>query len=704
MRVPAAFLSFVLTLYGCGGGGGGGGSFLPVPAAIVNTAGVDIRDTWKSTEPIASYFGLEGGGGLPRFEGLDASGYAVLGSKNGITYAQRMSGPTDTIDIDFTGASEGYFDSLPDFVRGGIERAGKAWSHRLKDVLGPYMSYDTVVTRKGIDKNGYTIPRLVDGILIEFETDYGNPEYRDNPWRGSSATFRYHQTVGEDFTVRTGWVDVAARTITRSPLWFADIATHEIGHAIGHDMTREGRPRPETIARHVDYERGVWTGPALTAANGGRSVAFQKDRDGDPDFGHLGACAMIMSYCGNLRAIPHEMDFAYMKDIGYTVADDYPAVPELYSYGAWAKHSAWVVTTARHMTFTSTRITDHIAVEADVFGNPSGADFAAAHTGTLSWRGSLLASDMAKFAPVFGEDTLAGAVRFTNLQTAVDVEARARLTSWRKSSLAYDVTVEANGFTDADGKVAGGFYGPDHEEAAGVLNDKAEKILGAFGGDKIKNAAPGETRDRMGGAFHSAGDPGSGVVQRAGLRVGRHRRSRGARRRDGFVFRRDNPSSGLSCPPWLSFHKDRHGGLSLRQTAFFVFFTLNSHPTTLTLSSRRRSNATEKGVFVSKGALLGQAAGPPSLPRGFVRHSGACRNPEQTGVPNRRTAKKNDKAKRQIQKQSPWIPACAGMTSKSAFTHRVVELPSSGRASDRSRLVSTVVIRRVVQAPHTCGP
>ena len=145
MRVLAAFLSFVLALYGCGGGGGGGGSFLPVPAAIVNTAGVDIRDTWKSTGPIASYFGLEAGGSLPRFEGLDAAGYSVLGSKNGITYAQRTSGPTDTIDIDFTG----YFDPSPDFVRGGIERAGKAWSYRLKDVLGPYMSDDEVITRKG---------------------------------------------------------------------------------------------------------------------------------------------------------------------------------------------------------------------------------------------------------------------------------------------------------------------------------------------------------------------------------------------------------------------------------------------------------------------------------------------------------------------------------------------------------------------------
>ena len=487
MRVLVAFLSFVLALYGCGGGGGGRGATYG-PAAIVNTAGVDIRDTWKSTEPIVSYFDLEGGGSLPRFKGLDASGYSVLGSKNGITYAQRTSGPTDTIDIDFTGDSEGYIDSLPDFVRGGIERAGKAWSHRLKDVLGPFMSTDGVVTRKGRDENGNKIPRLVDGILLDFETDYENPKW-DYAWASSRGLYRYEQMVGKDFTIRTGWFEVAAKSITRSPLWFADIAAHEIGHAIGSGLEFGRSDIPEAIERYVDYERGVWTGPALTAANGGRNVAFQEDRDGEPDYGHLGACPMIMSYCGPLRAIPHEMDFAYMKDIGYTVTDEYPAEPELYSYGAWAKHSAWVVTAARHMTFTSTRITDHIAVDADVFGSPSAADFAGAHTGTLTWSGSLLASDMAKFAPVFGDaeivlsaDTLAGAVRFTNLRTAVDVEAQARLTGWRKSSLAYDVTVEANGFTDADGKVVGGFYGPDHEEAAGVLNDRAEKILGAFGG------------------------------------------------------------------------------------------------------------------------------------------------------------------------------------------------------------------------------
>ena len=456
---------------------------IPVPSGIENVAGVDIRDTWKSPEPIKSYFGLERGGNLSQFEGLDASQYSVLGSKNGITYAQRMSGPTDTIDIDFTG----YFDPLPDFVKGGLERAGKAWSHRLKDILGPFMSGDSVVTRKGLDEHGQQIPRLVDGILLDFETDFENPKWAGRPWGYSRGLYRYEQVEGQDFTVRTGWFEVAAIDINRGPSWFVYIAAHEIGHAIGHSAS--STTVPEAISRYVDLDRGVWTGPAVTAANGGRNVAFQSDHNGEPDVGHLGACEMIMSYCGPEIAIPHEMDFAYMKDIGYTVADDYPSEPELYSYGAWAEHSAWVVTAARHMTFTSTRITDYITVDADVFGNPAVTSFADAHRGTLTWNGSLLATDMNKFAPVFGEaeivlsaEALDGTVQFMNLRSVVDVEAQAWLTRWRKSGLAYDVTVEENGFTDADGKVIGGFYGPNHEEAAGILDDRTEKILGAFGG------------------------------------------------------------------------------------------------------------------------------------------------------------------------------------------------------------------------------
>jgi len=68
-----------------------------------------------------------------------------------------------------------------------------------------------------------------------------------------------------------------------------------------------------------------------------------------------------------------------------------------------------------------------------------------------------------------------------------DVEGQAHLTGWRKSSLVYNVRVAEGGFRDADGRVMGGFFGPNHEEVAGMLNDGLEKILGAFGATRSEN-------------------------------------------------------------------------------------------------------------------------------------------------------------------------------------------------------------------------
>ena len=467
LAVTVCCILLALTvLNGCGGGGGGG--HVPESSGIRNTAGVDVRDTWKPTGPVKSYFGLEQGGDGPRIVGFDSSGYSALGSKDGITYGQRMSGPTDTIDIDFAG----HFDQLSDYVQGALERAGKSWSYRLKDVLGPHVTW-VVGTPDGK-------PREVDGLLIHI---FYVSEY-------STASYGSGQLEGEDFTARTASIDLAARDIAGS---LAHVASHEIGHALGHG----GDPN-RLAERYVDHDRGVWTGPALTAANRGRNVPFQKldgrrrpSQSGETDFSHLGACVMIMSYCGDLIQIPHELDFAFMKDIGYTVEDSYPTEPEQYTYGAWADHSAWVVHTSRTMSFSPYRITDRIEVEADVYGTPSDRGLAEIHTGTLTWNGSLLATDKAEFAPVFGNaeivlsaDTLDGTTQFSNLQTVRDVDGQARLTGWRRPSLEYAVRVGQNGFTDAGGKVTGGFYGPNHEEVAGILDDGSQKIRGAFGGTR----------------------------------------------------------------------------------------------------------------------------------------------------------------------------------------------------------------------------
>ncbi|MYA97100.1 MAG: transferrin-binding protein-like solute binding protein [Nitrospinae bacterium] len=464
----------------------------------VNTAGADPRDTWRPVQPIRSYFELSHGG--PHQDPSRLKG-TVLGSRNGITYTQQMSGPTDTIDIDFTG----YFPNMPDFVQGLLERGGKSWSYRLKDVLGSHQLTDEVVTRLGRDENGHTIPYENDGILVDSDTDYENPAW-DFVWGYSRGGIRTHQSDGDAFMVRSAWVELSATDIKCcGDVWAGYQAAHEVGHAIGHaagesDDPEENRRRvPEHIHRHADYLRGLWTGPALTEANGGVQVPFQRlddngrlSPDGELDYGHLGACPMIMSYCGEARMIPHELDFAYMKDIGYTVLDEYPTEPEVYSYGAWADHAAWSVTIKRALFFDPSRIDDYIAVEAGVVGSPSGASFSATHIGTVTWNGSLLAADLTTFGPVFGgaeitlsADTLDGTVAFTDLKTVRKSNmGHAELRGWRVGRLDYSVKVTSNGFQDVDGKVAGALFGPSHEEAAGTLHDEVVRIMGAFGGKR----------------------------------------------------------------------------------------------------------------------------------------------------------------------------------------------------------------------------
>ena len=456
-----------------------------------NIAGIDPRDTWKPTRAIESYFEL-----APHARHSDPSRLrgSVLGSRDGVYYTQQMSGPTDTIDIDFTG----YFSDMPDFVQGLLERGGKSWSYRLIDVLGSHQLTDGVVTRLGLDENGWAIPYHNDGILVDADTDYQNPAW-DFDWGYSRGGRRDSQSDKEDFMVRSGWLELSANDIECcGDIWAGYLAAHEIGHAIGHAAS-EPHGKPENILRHVDYERGVWTGPAVTEANGGVQMSFQRldeygrpSPDGEIDFGHLGACSMIMSYCGKSRMIPDDLDFAYFKDIGYTIADEYPAAPEMYSYGAWADHSTWSVTTKRALFFDPDRIDDFIDVEAAVMGNPSTTAFSDAHSGSVTWNGSLLATDLATFGPVFGgaeitlsADTLDGAVAFTELETVQKSDrGLAELTGWRIGRLDYPVSVTDNGFQDEGGRVLGALFGPSHEEAAGTLHDEAVRITGAFGGKR----------------------------------------------------------------------------------------------------------------------------------------------------------------------------------------------------------------------------
>ena len=141
--------------------------------------------------------------------------------------------------------------------------------------------------------------------------------------------------------------------------------------------------------------------------------------------------------------------------------------------------------------------TDTLRASADAFGMAPGATFADAHTavaGTVTWSGALMGVDLgrAMLPPVFGDAELQvelstqPVLRGTALFDDLTVRVGGLSTPFRASRLRYDIGVTGNTFSDAEGRVLGGLYGPGHEEMAGVLNDRAPSVnlIAGFGGTR----------------------------------------------------------------------------------------------------------------------------------------------------------------------------------------------------------------------------
>ena len=91
--------------------------------------------------------------------------------------------------------------------------------------------------------------------------------------------------------------------------------------------------------------------------------------------------------------------------------------------------------------------------------------------------------------PVFGDaevsvelSSLKGTAAFDELQVYVDGVSA----DFRASSLEYAIDVTGNAFSDENGNIRGEFFGPAHEEMAGVLDDRTPEVnlLAGFGGKR----------------------------------------------------------------------------------------------------------------------------------------------------------------------------------------------------------------------------
>ena len=432
--------------------------------------------------------GADAIGGGTKLRNVSPEDIEIIGEKNGITFGQWKGGPAGTLNIEFDWRFAEHADLS---VRAGMERAGKSWSHRIKDDFGTHRVSAETEIRYGKFRNFLDSDVTTDGLVIFMHL--GEDGYRGEYMRADITP--------DDIEPWLGRTDL--------PPWHRDhgrIKALQLGHVLGID----GRESNLPYWRYVNTEEHTFEGPEAVRANGGEPVPFRQftvDPEtgrfidvppGTPgakgDYSILAECGSVMAYCWDRpgTTAPGEIDFAILADIGYEILDEATASdPELYGYGAWGQYSAWGAGVERTLGGGDY---DHLRAGANAFGIAPESSLAdnSVLSGTVTWSGSLLGVDTgdAALPPVFGDaelgvslKDLTGTARFDNLVVDRDGVSRA----FRAPSLSYDVSVTGNAFSDEKGRIRGEFFGPEHEEMAGVVDDRVPEVnlLAGFGGTKV---------------------------------------------------------------------------------------------------------------------------------------------------------------------------------------------------------------------------
>ena len=440
---------------------------------------------------------------------------AVIGEHRGFTYGQWKQGSAGTLNIEFDWS---FAPELGAGTRAQMERAGKLWSRRLGDDFGTHrIAAGRRISRSQTIDTGIELDelRLSEAVtasdLVIFVDRHDGTRRSSGNWSVSGPdAFRRNDFEPVLGAVRLGQHRFDEADV-RGNLGLFGVMVHEIGHVLG-IATLQGRPFYDVL---VDEQAGTFNGRAALEANNGEPVSFQRlDEQGRAvapgtpggavDWGHLAPCTSVMSYCRDAYNVyaPSELDFAFLADIGYEVLD--PSTqeePEVFGWGAWGRYSAWgagVERTIRYKedirgSIRNLIIDDSLGAGADAFGIAPDAPlrdlYESGPQGSATWSGSLIGVDIGSphLPPVFGDaeinvalHDLEGTARFDGLVVVTAGEAGV----FRAPSLEYAVRVTDNAFTDPGGRIHGNFFGPGHEEVAGVLHDPSPDVglLAGFGG------------------------------------------------------------------------------------------------------------------------------------------------------------------------------------------------------------------------------
>ena len=453
MRVPAAFLSFVLALYGCGGGGGGGGSFPRLPALMPAHSrnapivflrdgvqvGADAMPSPNVLSPAGTHDGVAVSSGRVRDgesaervnDFLDKQAVVSLSGTPGIKYIGLFK-HKPVIRIRET-TSDRYIDDVV----------------RTVQLINTVLPYDKRITvsplrapHPGPAEYSSWDLYIPDGqIFVGVAPQSTWPQPETPPIRVAGVLFG---GVDQSYI----WVNTSVTGGNTN--YLMKVLAHEIFHALG-------------MYAHIELDDYRSVMNIRSRINFGPYVLQQIDRDALYAFyGRLNPDA-----AGHAAYNPNSL--GPWTDVSFHLRGDMEDV----SFGVSSRNGLlqpWAFGPSPAMNLSDNQ----------------------ALSGSVSWTGRLLgftsnSESLAGAADLtINLSTLRGRVDFTNLEHWGVNAAPGAIgsgTRWNDGDLRYGIVVRGNSFVQTGGdagEVTGMFYGAEHQAMGGVV-ERADMSAG-FGG------------------------------------------------------------------------------------------------------------------------------------------------------------------------------------------------------------------------------